>query len=454
MVSIGIDLGMLNTVVAKVNDKGEVSIHQFEGSDLLPSVIHVESTAGYRYVGRRSRNFLADPDTDPSEIFRRWKMSMATGTVLATQDWGNGPIDITPELLTTWLVEHIMKDITVDLGGETLDSVVITVPHGWCRDHVEKCLATREAVRAAQVDGRTCEMKRSDHTLGNKTVVRIVDESIAAAAYALNASSDAAAFVGKNMLVFNIGGGTTDLCLVRVGAPGEPLTVIDTINNNIGGDYATALLLGKHLAAIGSQFDIDVPPTPEAVLAELEGAEEGWLREAFAAAETELLHKLSTRVEEIEYLDDFAEKLTGRWGRHQLAMSSTVDRDGNLIVTFMSCSEYLTRLEPFFESTRGILVRFLSRGEGSERFPYAILMTGGGSRIGGLWNRVIEPVVSELAGPTKAPEILGRFEKLRFNDSRLSTTAVAVGAALVAAGRFYIEPFSAERSQGWPGSAQ
>ena len=65
MVSIGIDLGMLNTVVAKVNDKGEVSIHQFEGSDLLPSVIHVESTAGYRYVGRRSRNFLADPDTDP-----------------------------------------------------------------------------------------------------------------------------------------------------------------------------------------------------------------------------------------------------------------------------------------------------------------------------------------------------------------------------------------------------
>ena len=46
MVSIGIDLGMLNTVVAKVNDKGEVSIHQFEGSDLLPSVIHVESTAG------------------------------------------------------------------------------------------------------------------------------------------------------------------------------------------------------------------------------------------------------------------------------------------------------------------------------------------------------------------------------------------------------------------------
>lgn len=41
MVSIGIDLGTSNTVVAKVNDKGEISIHQFEGNDLLPSVIHI-----------------------------------------------------------------------------------------------------------------------------------------------------------------------------------------------------------------------------------------------------------------------------------------------------------------------------------------------------------------------------------------------------------------------------
>ena len=172
---------------------------------------------------------------------------MATGTVLATQDWGNGPIDITPELLTTWLVEHIMKDITVDLGGETLDSVVVTVPHGWRREHVEKCLATREAARAAQADGRSREAKRGDCPLGTKVADRTVDEPVAAAAYALHASGDSAAFVGKNMLIVDIGGGTTDLSLVRVGAPGEPLTVIDAVNNEIGGDYATALLLDKHL---------------------------------------------------------------------------------------------------------------------------------------------------------------------------------------------------------------
>ena len=436
MVSIGIDLGTSNAVVAKVNDKGEVSIHQFEGSDLLPSIINVEGESGYRIVGRGARNFWADPCADPSETFRKWKTFMATGAVLATQDWGDGPRDITPELLTTWLVEHIMKSVTRDLGGEAVDSVAVTVPHRWCREHVEKCLATREAVRAAQVDGRPRELRGGGHPLGEKATVRTVDESVAAAAYALHASGDAAAFAGENILVIGIGEGSTDLSLVRVGEPGEPLTVIDAVNNDIGGDYATVLLLGKHLENIGSQIGIDVPLTPEAVLADLEGVEKGWLREAFAEAETEFLHKLSARLEMLEGLEDFTEKLSGKWGRRSMIMSSTVGDDQ--VITGMSSSEYLARLEPFFESTRALLTRFLSRGAGSERLPHAVLMTGGGSRIGGLRNRVIEPVIRELAGPTEAPDILGRFDRLRFNDSRLSTAA-AMGAALVAAGRISIE---------------
>ena len=436
MVSIGIDLGTSNAVAAKANDKGEVSIHQFEGNDLLPSIIHVEGESGYLIVGRCARNFWADPCADPSETFRKWRTSMATGTVFATQDWGDGPKNITPEQLTTWLVEYIMKSITQDLGGEAVDSVAVTVPHRWCREHVEKCLATREAVRAAQVDGRPRGLRGGGHPLGEKATVRTVDESVAAAAYALHASGDAAAFAGENILVIGIGEGSTDLSLVRVGAPGEPLTVIDAVNNGIGGDYATALLLDKHLENIGSQIGIDVPLAPEAVLADLEDAEKGWLREAFAKAETELLHKLSERLKTIEVLEDFAERLSGKWGRRPIIMSSTVCDDS--VITSMSSSEYLARLEPFFESTRTLLTRFLSRGTGSERLPYAILMTGGGSRIGGLRNRVIEPVIRELAGPTKAPDILGRFDRFRFNESRLSTAA-AMGAALVAAGRISIE---------------
>ena len=137
MVSIGIDIGTSNTVVAKVDGQGGVAIHKFEDSDLLPSVIHVEETGGNLTVGAAARNFWADPDANPAETFRRWKMSMANQTILATQDWGDGPRPITPELLTTWLVEHVMKSITGGLGGEEVDSVVVTVPHGWRREHVE-----------------------------------------------------------------------------------------------------------------------------------------------------------------------------------------------------------------------------------------------------------------------------------------------------------------------------
>ena len=65
-------------------------------------------------------------------------------------------------------------------------------------------------------------------------------------------------------------------------------------------------------------------------------------------------------------------------------------------------------------------------------------MTGGGSRIGGLRSQVIEPVIRELTTRSEARSILERLGRLRLNESRLST-AVAMGAALVASGRITIE---------------
>lgn len=314
MVSIGIDIGTSNTVVAKVDGQGGVAIHKFEDSDLLPSVIHVEETGGNLTVGAAARNFWADPDANPAETFRRWKMSMANQTILATQDWGDGPRPITPELLTTWLVEHVMKSITGGLGGEEVDSVVVTVPHGWRREHVEKCLATREAARAARASGRPLEAKVLDRT---------VDEPVAAAAYALHAVGDASAFTGRDLLIVDVGGGTTDLSLVRVKSPSE-LVVVDAINNDVGGDYATALLLGKHLEAVAAQTGIGTPSTAEAVLSSLEGEENGWLREAFAAAETGYLHKLSEAFRMAEGRGDLDDRVRGSWGRRVVPISSTV----------------------------------------------------------------------------------------------------------------------------------
>ena len=426
MVSIGIDIGTSNTVVAKVDGKGEVAIHKFEDSDLLPSVIHVEETGGNLTVGAAARNFWADPDANPAETFRRWKMSMANQTILATQDWGDGPRPITPELLTTWLVEHVMKSITGGLGGEEVESVVVTVPHGWRREHVEKCLATREAARAARAGGRPLETKVLDRT---------VDEPVAAAAYALHAVGDASAFTGKDLLIVDIGGGTTDLSLVRIKSPSE-LVVVDAINNDVGGDYATALLLGKHLEAVAAQTGIGTPSTAEAVLSSLEGEENGWLREAFAAAETGYLHKLSEAFRMAEGRGDLDDRVRGSWGRRVVPISSTVG--DALVTTPMSRSEYLARLGPFFESAKELLTRFLSRIGEPGHLPYAVLMTGGGSRIGGLRSQVIEPVIRELTTRSEARSILERLGRLRLNESRLST-AVAMGAALVASGRITIE---------------
>jgi len=50
-------------------------------------------------------------------------------------------------------------------------------------------------------------LRGGGHPLGEKATVKTVDESVAAAAYALHASGDAAAFAGENILVIGIGEG-------------------------------------------------------------------------------------------------------------------------------------------------------------------------------------------------------------------------------------------------------
>lgn len=424
MTSIGIDIGTSNTVVAKVDANGNITVHKFEDDDLLPSMIHVEETGGNITAGKAAREFWSGSEDNPGETFRRWKMSMADNIVLATQDWGGGPVDISPEKLTTWLVEHIMKQITGGLGGESVDSVVVTVPHGWRREHAEKCLATRKAAREAEADGRPLGATVRDQT---------VDEPVAAAVYALYAAGNTADFAGKDLLIVDIGGGTTDLSLVRVGGPDDPLVVIDAVNNNIGGDYATSLLLLKHLENIATRTGITVPNTAEAVLRSLEHSDSTWLRAAFAAAEDQLLHTISRYAKIAEGRGNLTDKISGDWGGRRVPVSSMTDN--GTIMTEMSRAEYFTCLEPFFRSTQKLLTAFLRN---RPSLPYAILMTGGGSNIGGLRTMVIEPTLRRLATPSEAREVLERLKKFHLNESKLST-AVAMGAALVASGRMTIE---------------
>lgn len=423
MASIGIDIGTSNTVAAKVDDQGHAQVVQVSGRDLVPSVVYVESVAGRRSFGHSALDEWGDPQADPAATFRRWKLAMAEHQVLATIDWGEGERSVTPELLTTWLVQHIAQEATKGIGGESITKAVVTVPHGWRREHSAKCAATRAAAAAASVSGASLPVEP-----------RTVDEPVAAAAYALHESGDREAFTGKPVLVIDVGGGTVDLSLVEVGGEGQPLVVVDAVNNNRGGDYATALLLSPAVRLVNESTGATIPTEPLEILRLIGDGADAWLRKAFVDAETGQLAELSRVIRtRLEQRDDnhYRSRLPGYDNSVQ---TLTICLEGQIIDSRVSAPQFVHLLQPFYDELRLLLRSFLNRQRAAGKLPYAVLLTGGGSNIGGIRKEVIEPVFHEFM-PGEADSILTRIS---LNDSKLST-AVACGAALIADGRVSIE---------------
>jgi molecular chaperone DnaK (HSP70) len=419
MASIGIDLGTSNTVLAFVGKDGHAEVRRVRDHELVPSVVHVEGIAGRRSVGRDALLEWADQQSNPAETFRRWKLAMGDRHVLATQNWGAGEVEITPELLTTWLVEYLVNDFTTGVGGEPITSVVVTVPHGWRREDSAKCAATRVAAARALIDGTPIPVQ-----------ARTVDEPVAAAAYALYEAHNRGEFVGRTVLVVDIGGGTCDLSLIEVGKVDQPFVVVDAVNNNVGGDFATALLFVEALGTLAAAAGEILPTDPAALLDLVRSGSPPWLRRAFVDAEEQQLVPLSEQVTRLEKRDNYRNRLSTY---NSDVKTITIGPVGSRVDSRISPPELVERLQPFYEQLRALLHSFLKRQD-TRRLPYAILLTGGGSRIGGLRKEAIEPVIQEFLGDD-ASSALGRIS---LNDTKLAT-AVALGAALIADGKVSIE---------------
>ena len=412
MVHVGIDVGTSNTLVAFVAPTGEPAIQNVAGHWLVPSIIHVDSVAGYRSIGAEALAAWADPDADESGTFRRWKLQMGEGALLRQMPIGavgsTTVEEVTPERLTTWLVEYVLDSISHGVGGDTIDSVLVTVPNGWRRENPEKCRATKEAACAARVAG--AEVTVQQVTLS---------EPVAAAVYWLwearrprAGAQNTDDFVGKVVMVVDIGGGTFDLSLVRIGTPDQPLTVVSAVNNNYAGDYATALMLARVCRAFNDAHDTALPTTATDVLAALQGADHPFLRQWFIDIEAEFTHKLSSKISNAAKHN--------RPAPRPVDATFCDDNDRKVYIT-VTAEEWLTELDPFYTHGSDLVRKFLDSVNES---PYAVVFAGGASRIAGVPERIVAPVLG-----TDNPAL----NRIPFNDDKVDV-AVALGAALVAAG--------------------
>jgi len=217
---IGIDLGTTNSEVA-VAQQGRTQIIEADGAKILPSMVGLADD-GALLVGQTARNqYVLYPERTVRSVKRR----MGEDVRLPMGDQAYTPQEISA------LILRRLKQAAEAYLGQPVSKAVITVP-AYFSD------AQRQATRDAG-------------GLAGLEVVRIINEPTAAA-LAYEADHKTA----NNILVYDLGGGTFDVSVVRLNQDVTEVLASHG-NNHLGGDDFDAKLVEHVLAHLKAETGID-----------------------------------------------------------------------------------------------------------------------------------------------------------------------------------------------------
>ena len=181
-IDLGIDLGTTNSVIARMKNGRPIVITD-ESSLITPSFVWT-SRQGEVYVGRAAKNQIGQ---DPDNVAEGWKRQLGTK---AAYMFGSTGESYSPVDLSRILIQHLLRNAESVLRSYP-ESAVITIPAAF--GEVEKH-AVMEAGRGAGL-----------------SYLELVQEPVAAGlAYGWDRADDHRPF-----LIYDIGGGTFDLSLMR-----------------------------------------------------------------------------------------------------------------------------------------------------------------------------------------------------------------------------------------------
>ncbi|MFE7127058.1 Hsp70 family protein [Streptomyces sp. NPDC057617] len=236
---VGIDLGTTYCAVAVADRSGSPSIvRNREGENITPSVVMFQGDTVV--VGSQAKRSAA---TAPDHVVQFVKRYMGEANPIYHSESGT---PYRPEEISALLLKRLKEDAEMMLG-EPVEQAVITVPAYF--DDVRR-KATQDAGRLAGLE-----------------VLRIVNEPTAAAlAYGLDRSSADGEEDGEGgtrigtVLVYDLGGGTFDVTVMRV-EDGDYTVIATDGDRNLGGfDWDGALmnyLNGAFMASGGPDLNED-----------------------------------------------------------------------------------------------------------------------------------------------------------------------------------------------------
>lgn len=217
---IGIDLGTTNSEVAVLENGQPKIIPLADGEKMLPSVVGVDES-GKILVGSPARNqYLLKPDDTIKSVKRM--MGQHGKVFMAGQEYS--PQEISGAILRE------LKGVAERHLGHEVRKAVITVP-AYFNDAQRQ--ATREAGEIAGLE-----------------VVRMINEPTAAAL-----SYEAGHQESRKILVYDLGGGTFDVSVVRI-EDGVVEVVSSHGNNHLGGDDFDQKIVDFILDFIEEKYEI------------------------------------------------------------------------------------------------------------------------------------------------------------------------------------------------------
>jgi molecular chaperone DnaK len=207
---VGIDLGTTNSVVAFVDDAGDAhAIAGRDGERIVPSVVWFPQDDETRVeVGELAKGQAV---IDPEHVAKLFKRGMGSTTFLDSgQPFVVRGREWRPEELSSLVLKKMVQIASDHLGGEVTD-VVVTVPAYFGE-------AERSATRqAGEMIGLTV------HALPAEPMA-------AAVAHGLDGNTRA-----KRFLVFDLGGGTFDVTILRRHDDGQLEAIAHHGDRRLGG---------------------------------------------------------------------------------------------------------------------------------------------------------------------------------------------------------------------------
>jgi len=329
MINFAIDLGTTNSLVAKFN-KGRVEVFKdplTQGIQVLPSVVAFRKDR--ILVGRQARTFA---EKDMQNVVWRFKRKMGTTESFEIKALGQSK---TPVELSAFVLKELKTFIHT---GETPQAVVVTVPASF---DIVQCKATTEAAYAA----------------GFKQVVLLQEPIAASLAYANSEKS--VDLRNSQWIVYDLGGGTFDVALVKV-VEGELKVVDHEGNNYLGGMDFDALIVEKLIVP-----QVEKRGKFTNLLAQMK-SETGRFNK--------LWYSLLLRAEEARI-----ELSAHSSAEIDLTRSSVEDEDGKQIDEYIPVirSEYEALIKGAVDNTAEMLKRILTRNSLRPEDLKFVLMVGG-----------------------------------------------------------------------------